>query len=419
MLQLHVWGPAFGLPSIDPQCLATIAYLSQAIPQGEWELVASSNPTLTPTRDLPAVRHGSVWIGGFRNIIHYLQHNCEGQWQSLDRNCNPQDQADISAYTSFLETRAQPLIDLSLYVSSENYHTTTRPAYSNILQWPQTWLLPPKRRAAAKARTEYLGFSALDLDAATENNTAKPNFAAGTEIPRILQSNMQRNVSSLMKQPQHAARFRLDTLAEAFLEPMETLLGGKRYLLEGDGMTSLDCLALGYFALALVPEVPQSWLQQAMKSHYPDLCRYVKDLGRECFGITLSTEEGKNQSNDTATTLPWQISSSGTTSPSLSIRSTLESLPYIGALYQPPPLQLSTTQAHKDSIRIPIIPTIFLGFTTTAMALAGYVLFTGNMPFAAGFPGWYFGGRPRGRRLQDMGDAGALLGSVRFGERSR
>jgi sorting and assembly machinery component 37 len=49
VFELHVWGPAFSLPSIDPHCLAAIAYLQQAVPRGEWQLVASSNPTLSPT----------------------------------------------------------------------------------------------------------------------------------------------------------------------------------------------------------------------------------------------------------------------------------------------------------------------------------------------------------------------------------
>jgi len=50
VLELHVWGPAFSLPSIDAQCLAAIAYLQQVVPRGEWHLIASSNPALSPTR---------------------------------------------------------------------------------------------------------------------------------------------------------------------------------------------------------------------------------------------------------------------------------------------------------------------------------------------------------------------------------
>jgi hypothetical protein len=49
VLELHVWGPAFGLPSIEPECIATIAYCQRVIPKGEWSLVAEHNPTVGTT----------------------------------------------------------------------------------------------------------------------------------------------------------------------------------------------------------------------------------------------------------------------------------------------------------------------------------------------------------------------------------
>lgn len=52
VLELHVWGPAFSLPSIDPQCLAAIAYFSLAVPKDAWVLVASSDPSVSPTSTL-------------------------------------------------------------------------------------------------------------------------------------------------------------------------------------------------------------------------------------------------------------------------------------------------------------------------------------------------------------------------------
>lgn len=39
LLELHVWGPAFSLPSIDQDCLAAIAYFTQVIPKDQWVLV--------------------------------------------------------------------------------------------------------------------------------------------------------------------------------------------------------------------------------------------------------------------------------------------------------------------------------------------------------------------------------------------
>jgi len=49
-LELHVWGPGFGLPSIDAECLATIAYLRNC-EGAEWELVQSSDPSICPSSE--------------------------------------------------------------------------------------------------------------------------------------------------------------------------------------------------------------------------------------------------------------------------------------------------------------------------------------------------------------------------------
>ncbi|KAL8727332.1 MAG: hypothetical protein Q9166_006100 [cf. Caloplaca sp. 2 TL-2023] len=321
------------------------------------------------------------------------------------------------SYTSFLSSRGQPLIDLSLYVSSENYFASTRPAYSHILQWPNTWLLPPKRRAAAKVRTDHLNFSALDLDTATHNDEEKvrSQFAAGTEIPtRLLPSTAR---PSLARQRQHAsARFRLDTLAEAFFEPLTQLLQGKYHLLSEERMTSLDCLALAYLSLALVPEVPQPWLSQLMKERYPTLCHYIEDLARDCFGIVLSAQKDKARELNTPTRLPWKELEPATLVPRINVKPLLESIPLFGYLYRPYPLQQSTTKSHSELSGIPIIPTVFLGLFTSVAALGIHVLWTGELPSppSAFLLAWPYAGRQRKQRLNEMGEAGAMLGALRL-----
>jgi len=49
VLELHTWGPAFTLPSIDPQCLAAIAYLSYTLSRDQWVLIPSNDTSLSPT----------------------------------------------------------------------------------------------------------------------------------------------------------------------------------------------------------------------------------------------------------------------------------------------------------------------------------------------------------------------------------
>jgi hypothetical protein len=49
-LELHIWGPAFGLPSIDPESLAALSYLGHVVPTGDWSLIASNDAALNPDR---------------------------------------------------------------------------------------------------------------------------------------------------------------------------------------------------------------------------------------------------------------------------------------------------------------------------------------------------------------------------------
>jgi hypothetical protein len=54
VLELHIWGPAFGLPSIEPECIATVAYCQQVIAQGQWTLVAGHDTTVGTTSQTEA-----------------------------------------------------------------------------------------------------------------------------------------------------------------------------------------------------------------------------------------------------------------------------------------------------------------------------------------------------------------------------
>ncbi|EFR04496.1 hypothetical protein MGYG_07504 [Nannizzia gypsea CBS 118893] len=316
VLELHVWGPAFGLPSIDPQCLATIAYFSLAIGPNnggpdEWVLVADSDPGRVPTHELPALWTGSRWISRYRNIIHYLKQFSEGKWD-LDGWMGEKERADCIVFSSFIESYGQPLIDLSLYVSSENYYAITSPAYGSLLQWPNQWILPPQLRAMAKTRTEHLGLSYLDLDAAEEKQKEQQDGrqtpSASSQIPKSLATKPRDTISGLLSKTSQQSRIRLDGLTETFVSPLEELRNGKGYLLTEDTPCSLDCLALGYLSLALVPETPSAWLREGVHKYSPRLVQYFEQMQLKCYG-------GKVESVDTgraAATLPWQESEPAT-----------------------------------------------------------------------------------------------------------
>ena len=336
------------------------------------------------------------------------------------------DIADSGSFSSFIESHGQSLLDLSLYVSSENYRSTTLPAYSCLLSWPEQWLVPSQHRAIAKSRTAHLNLSSLDLD---DNRDAELNRKSAFElIPDSLRYSRQ-SVSSLVSSPQHASRFRLSALADAWMEPLQELLGDKSYLLS-DQPSSLDCLAFAFLALSIVPVVPQPWLKESVTARYPALAAYVNKQV-QLFGGPIGANHAMG-SADTATNLesslkgrkgsegvlPWREPQPRGFRPAVTVlvEGTLSSLPIIGE-YQNGIIIPQAEAANSVHVRRPseeantsqnTLPAI-IAIGATVIAIGTY-LFSAVLPaFPSEAP------TPKKRRLSDLGEAGALLSMAGFG----
>lgn len=246
-------------------------------------------------------------------------------------------------------------------------------------------------------------------------------------IPHSLRV-LRPTVTSLAKQPQHAARFRLDALADAFFAPLHELLGKKRYMLSEEKPSSLDCVAVAYLALAFIPPVPQKWLAETMIARYPGLCSYVKRLTKESFGgpvelgdAIIGLEENDNHSRDahaegwqSSKKLPWRkpaqksLRDAGTTL----LSGTISTLPLVkhvnrgtsildhggagGSLNGPDP---------SSSPQSLILPSLLVLGSAIA-AVGGYLLYSDVVS------------QPRfeKKNLAQMGDAGAMLDMGVFGD---
>jgi sorting and assembly machinery component 37 len=239
-------------------------------------------------------------------------------------------------FSSFVEAHGQPLLDLSLYVSSQNY-AITRPIYNTLQPFPLPYLTPTAIRASAKARTAHLGLSGLDID--TEDTTHSPERSI---IPQSLRV-PQNTVSSLLKSsPEANAQIRLDALATDFFAPLQTLRRGKRFFISKTQFSSLDCLVLAYLSLMLVPELPQPWLAETMRRKFPDMCTWTSELKEEIYGpaveildaLPRSGEdvlEKRSRRNDH---LPWKAPMNGGVVGvgGMFLSSVADSIPIVGQL---------------------------------------------------------------------------------------
>lgn len=289
MLELHVYGPGFGLPSIEPSCLAAIALLQRCAQSGqlEWKLIPSNDLNVSPFDELPALRNDGLWVAGFRDIAHYIrtQYQDTIEHEASIFDLDETQSANNEAYLAFLESRGLPILDLSLYVSSDNYTTSTRPTLSTLLPWPQSWHIPQQLRDRARKRSEHLGLSGLDVDASHEKELKKENEGISAAIPKSLRL-PKKSVSALLGSRAEATRFRLEAVTNDFFEPLNKLLGEQDCFL-GETMTVLDCYALSVLALMDVGDMAQPWLREALHK-YPRLSNWTAKHVHSTFGASAN-----------------------------------------------------------------------------------------------------------------------------------
>ncbi|OTB05709.1 hypothetical protein M426DRAFT_319692 [Hypoxylon sp. CI-4A] len=282
--ELHVWGPAFGLDSIDPECLAAIACFRHLLPRGEWTLIASNDATASPTYRLPALHHQGAWTSGYSDIVSYLVHS--GNFQ-IDHDLTPLQRADSLACDSFLATRGSGLLAMSLYVSPRAWTEMTRPAYSSLLPFPLTWTIPPAVRASAIERAEHLGIGHLAAEVDAEESPARgPAETTSTGFLRL----RDRLGPSKSMQPEHTAAIRFQHLAEDFYAVLDELRGNKMFFLRDDTPSSIDFLAYGYLQLMRV-QTPHPILKTVLENSHIKLVGFVEELTPHWRGRDLPWRE--------------------------------------------------------------------------------------------------------------------------------
>lgn len=414
-------GPGFGCPSIDAECNATIALLQWRMQWREtqdWRLV----PTHEDDGQLPLLVHGNTRLSGFRTIARHFSNTLQADESISEPDVNRN--ADLIALSSFLEANAQPLLDISLYVSFENY-SATRSAFTRILPQHANFIIPPRRRAAARARTEHLGVSSIDVDNVHEDLSGRTSNVDGVGKEQGFEAEAQKRASillprkdtlrSLLRRPEHAATFRMHALADNFFEPLQDILGEKKYLF-GSEMTSVDCLAYGYLSLMLFPQLPQDWLHLAMKRKYAKLVDYVEritELQRLRVGVDDVLSLSKCKTNEDiegrrracAMTLPWNPPASPTFLDIVTM-TTSEILQHVPLLKSPP--TVITAKRIEPAFWQRYLPTLLAAAAGSVGLGIYYAVHTGLLIWPHGEQIHIFGRK----RLSDFGHLGAALAGV-------
>lgn len=95
-MKLYILGPAFGLPSIDAECIAAVALVKTYCENNNqsWELIASHEPT--PGARLPLLEDRSASYPGFNVISSHLA-DASNNIPGLAADLTPEQRADAAA----------------------------------------------------------------------------------------------------------------------------------------------------------------------------------------------------------------------------------------------------------------------------------------------------------------------------------
>lgn len=176
---------------------------------------------------------------------------------------------------------------------------------------------------------DHLGLSDLNVDddgTQTQQQASSAATGEATEgflkVPERLRP-LRRGVKAALS-PEQTALFRLEAVANdclAVLSDLKTAAemdgAGDRSFFSSSSSstttTSLDCLAFGYLALMLAPDVPRPWLRDLIRRRHESLAVFVDATREGVFGGD-PFEAPRCFSGDVFSTLPWadpESSSSG------------------------------------------------------------------------------------------------------------
>jgi len=169
--------------------------------------------------------------------------------------------------------------------------------------------------------------------------------------------------------------------------------------------SSLDCLALGYMSLMLIPQLPQPWLAKTMREKFPELCTWVEGLNAKIFGGAVGVEEallvaGVPQGKHV---LPWKAPERGgaVAVGGVFLSSLADSLPVIGQLRR-------TTRMLQHGGKTPDdANSAWRNIATISSILASVGLLAGYL-FHEGLISFPETGKKE-KKLGDFGEAGQTL----------
>ncbi|CAG5121333.1 unnamed protein product [Candidula unifasciata] len=145
-MKLSVWRGDWGLPSVDPHCLAVLAYCKfSGVPV---DVVKTGNPWSSPTGNFPVLSAGKETYCRVSDIFTYLR---KENWGS-DFELSRKQTADVVAFSALLEEKLLPALLQLWWVDDKTFVDVTRPWYASAVPFPLSLFHPRSKQKKAELR---------------------------------------------------------------------------------------------------------------------------------------------------------------------------------------------------------------------------------------------------------------------------
>ncbi|XP_028566211.1 metaxin-1 [Podarcis muralis] len=233
-MELYCWAGGWGLPSVDPDCLAVLTYAR--FTGAPLKVHKITNPWRSPSGTLPALKTKDEGIiSDTQQIITHLRK----QKFNADYDLSARQGADTLAFVSLLQEKLLPVLIHTFWVDAKNYVEHTRKWYGEAIPFPLNFFLPGRMQKRQLERLQMVcGENCLD------------------------------NEEELEKELYREARECLTLLSQRL---------GRQKFFFGDSPASLDAIVFSHLAPLLKAKLPNGKFQQHLKS-LPNLCNYCTSI---------------------------------------------------------------------------------------------------------------------------------------------
>ncbi|KAM6039555.1 metaxin-1 isoform 1-T1 [Chlamydotis macqueenii] len=136
-MELFCWAGGWGLPSVDPDCLAVLTYAR--FTGAPLKVHRVTSPWSSPSGRLPALKtREEGTISKTQQIITHLRK----QKYNADYDLSATQGADTLAFVSLLEEKLLPVLIHTFWVDAKNYVEHTRKWYAETIPFPLNFFLP-------------------------------------------------------------------------------------------------------------------------------------------------------------------------------------------------------------------------------------------------------------------------------------